>query len=297
MPVVIATGATCQRIGIDPNIGEMDGPPGAVALARAIGRGLRSVPILLTEEGQVDSLAKAAHSIGLTRTDLRGSLEQATRSAYNTSVVVEGFPSDDEAARKAAISFLDRFVPAAIVTVEKAGMNEVGVYHSSLGFDTSEGKARIDYLVAQAAERGILTIGVGDGGNEIGMGLIRDAIREHIPYGKKCQCPCGAGIAPAVNVDVLVTASVSNWGAYGIIACLSAILSRPDVLHTSELCERAIRGSAWAGYLDPSGYADIAVDGLPLRIHLAFLELLNIIIEGPFRELQKLGYGGGKRTT
>ena len=53
------------------------------------------------------------------------------------------------------------------------------------------------------------TIGIGDGGNEIGMGNVADAL-------------CELDIVPSVTTcDELIVADVSNWGAYGIISFLS----------------------------------------------------------------------------
>ncbi len=292
--VLIATGASYQRLGINPNIGEMDGPPGAVAMARAIGRGLKAVPVLVTEEGQEIPISQAARAVGLTQTSFEGSIEQVTHSAYNTSVVVEGFPSDESAAQSKAKELIRRYSPAAIITIEKAGMNRAGVYHNSRGLDTSAGKARIDHLISTGHEQGATTIGIGDGGNEIGMGVIEDVARRYVPYGDKCQCPCGEGILSATKTDVLVTATVSNWGAYGIIAALSMIVGNDAMLHTPELCERTIVGSAAAGYLDVSGYCDNAADGMPVSVHVAVAELLQTIVKGPYRTLKKIGYGGGK---
>mgnify|MGYP001090435971 CR=1 FL=1 len=31
-----------------------------------------------------------------------------------------------------------------------------------------------------------LTIGIGDGGNEVGLGDIRDAVKKFVPYGREC---------------------------------------------------------------------------------------------------------------
>jgi hypothetical protein len=292
--VLIATGASYQRLGVNPNIGEMDGPPGAVALARALGRGLCVVPVLVTEEGQELPITQVARAVGLTPTSFEGSQDQASNSAYNTSVVVEGFPSTDHEAAAKASDLLRRYHPAAIVTIEKAGMNRAGVYHNSLGRDTSAGKARIDYLVNAAREQGILTIGIGDGGNEIGMGVIEEEARTQIPYGDKCQCPCGQGVVSATKTDLLVTATVSNWGAYAIVTCLAMALDKNEILHTRDLCERAIMGAAAAGYLDMTGYSDALVDGMKVGSHLAVVELLQTIVDAPFRRMKKVGFGGGK---
>ena len=56
------------------------------------------------------------------------------------------------------------------------------------------------------------TVGIGDGGNEIGMGNMRHVIPdiENLP-----DDPC------VTTTTELITASVSNWGGYGLIAALS----------------------------------------------------------------------------
>jgi D-glutamate cyclase len=60
-------------------------------------------------------------------------------------------------------------------------------------------------------ETRIHTIGIGDGGNEIGMGKVPwDTIRRNIPNGGLIAC--------RVPVDHLIVAGVSNWGAYALAA-------------------------------------------------------------------------------
>ena len=57
----------------------------------------------------------------------------------------------------------------------------------------------------------VQTIGIGDGGNEIGMGKIPwDVIRRNIPGGGIVACRTPA--------DHLIVCGVSNWGAYGLAA-------------------------------------------------------------------------------
>ena len=55
------------------------------------------------------------------------------------------------------------------------------------------------------------TIGIGDGGNEIGMGKIpHETIVANIPNGDLIHC--------RVPTDHLIVAGVSNWGAYALAA-------------------------------------------------------------------------------
>jgi hypothetical protein len=62
-----------------------------------------------------------------------------------------------------------------------------------------------------AAQPRITTIGIGDGGNELGMGKIPwDVLRRNIPG--------GAVVACRVPADHLIVCGVSNWGAYALAA-------------------------------------------------------------------------------
>jgi hypothetical protein len=56
---------------------------------------------------------------------------------------------------------------------------------------------------------GRTTIGIGDGGNEIGMGKLPwGTIRKNVPQGGLVAC--------RVPTDYLIVAGVSNWGAYAL---------------------------------------------------------------------------------
>ena len=66
-----------------------------------------------------------------------------------------------------------------------------------------------------------MTGAVGDGGNEIGFGLIRRELADEHPYAKECGCPCGYGIIDATVVDFLFPAAVSNWGGYAIAVAVA----------------------------------------------------------------------------
>ena len=108
----------------------------------------------------------------------------------------------------------------------------------------------MDYVIDEAKSRGILTIGIGDNGNEIGFGNIFDTVREIQPFGAKCQCPCQAGVASIVETDVLVPASTSNWGAYGVEACMAILLGKPEIMHTAEMDRRILTNCANTGCAD-----------------------------------------------
>lgn len=66
----------------------------------------------------------------------------------------------------------------------------------------------------------IATIGIGDGGNEIGMGKVHQMVVDGINNGQH--------IATTVATDHLITSGVSNWGGSALVAAL-AILSQCPV--------------------------------------------------------------------
>jgi hypothetical protein len=58
--------------------------------------------------------------------------------------------------------------------------------------------------------------GIGDGGNESGMGKVITKVQEHIQNGKI--------IASATSSDHLIASGVSNWGAWGLLAAVEGAI-------------------------------------------------------------------------
>ncbi len=256
-PVVMTTGLVTPRI---PH-GETDGPPGAAVLARALVLA-RGVEIRLLTEALVVPVLDAA----------LGALAQGEGDAlrWRTRVTVEAFPSEPGAG---AVRRLWRGLdPAAVVAVEKLGPNARGVIHTMRGEDVSRMQARTDVVFRMAARRGVLTVGVGDRGNEIGMGgLLRGAAR--------CGCGCGGSIACTVRADVPVVALTSNWGSYGIAAALAALEGRPELLHRPASEGRMLRAIVRAGARDGvTGGATDSVDGDPLGLQTALVAALRAFL-------------------
>jgi hypothetical protein len=79
--------------------------------------------------------------------------------------------------------------------------------------------------------------------------------------------------------DVLITATVSNWGAWGIEACLAALAEDPHVLHSPDMELDVIRACAAAGAVDgATGLVEPFVDALPARICANLVEVLQTIV-------------------
>ncbi|MEX1031155.1 MAG: DUF4392 domain-containing protein [Paenibacillaceae bacterium] len=271
----IATGWP-DRPHVTPEIAETDGPPGAALLARALHIGLGAIPIILIEEHLVSAMGKVLEATGLRVISPEEALKAHHSAAPIHAASVIGFPSDFDEAEKKAKSLIQNFRPTAITVIEKGGVNEKREIHTSRGAETTKWMAKVDLLIEEAANHNIVTIGIGDGGNEIGMGNIQDDIRCHVPFGEKCNCGCGGGIAPVNRVDVLVAASISNWGAYGVAACIAALCKDINVFHDAEMEERVLKASADAHFIDGiTGLVDSSADGLRWPIHSAFVTLMR----------------------
>jgi Domain of unknown function (DUF4392) len=114
---------------------------------------------------------------------------------------------------------------------------------------------------------GRVTIGIGDGGNEIGMGHVRARVVRDVPH--------GARIASVVRTDHLIVAGTSNWGAWGLTAHLTLATGR-DLLHDPDDEGRLTRAMIAAGGLDGlTGAATPSVDSLPVAVHQALLGALR----------------------
>lgn len=281
--VILATGWP-DRPWITPEIGELDGPPGAAMLARNLHMTLGAVPIFLIEEELRGSMVATARAAGFAVLPPEQALKAFHSWAPLHAAAVLSFPKESELARKESVRLLELYAPRAIISVEKGSANEKGVIHNARGMDTTACMAKVDELMKLAQKEKIVTIGIGDGGNEIGMGVIAEEVKTSIPYGARCSCPCKAGIAPAVLTDVVVTSSVSNWGCYGIAACLSVLLKREDALHDEVMELRTLREAADAGLIDGNtGYVDPGADGISAVTHAAVITILRQIVKNAIK--------------
>ncbi len=123
-----------------------------------------------------------------------------------------------------AQSALEALTPELVISIERPGMAEDGHYYNMRGENISEKAACFDSFFAHA---NCPTIAIGDGGNEIGMGNIREALKS-------------LDINPAqTGCTELIIADVSNWAALGLIALAEfmtkrSLLSKIDSLSVLE---------------------------------------------------------------
>jgi len=269
--VITGTGAKPHL----PN-GESDGPPGCAAIARALTLGLGVMPVFIVGENDLEGMKASARAIGLNVEDYQ----------YQNTAMVLPFPTDVKEAEVRARELVQQYKPSALFSVETLGPNAVGVYHSVLGFDVGAKLPKLHALFDEAKKNGILTVAGIDGGNELGSGTILEAVKEIMPYGARCQCPCGAGNACRCAADVLFPVTTSNWAMYGIAAMLAVLLNKPYVLQDVASEHRMLEACVAAGVADGITFRPImAVDGMSSEANEAVLRLLHEIVEnGLFAE-------------
>ena len=206
---------------------ETDGPVGAIALYEAL-EYLGAKPVIVCGQPIADAMS----------------------AKYRTHEIKVGEHDQREAEQALA-----HYKPQAIIAIERPGQAADGGYYNMRGESISARTACFDTFIKQAK---CPTVGIGDGGNEIGMGKVTAALQE-------------LNIVPAVtSCDELLLADVSNWGAYGIIAFLS-------LWHNEDLLSR-IDPVAILQYLSERGSVDgvtrineLTEDGLKPSVGLAVI--------------------------
>ena len=219
-----------------PQAPETDGPPGAQALAVAL-RALGANPLHVTDAPHL-ALYRAMGTEALDATDT-----EQTPAPWGRA--------------------------AALVAIERPGRAADGRYLSMSARDVTPHTAPLDRWFLERPPGGPPTIAIGDGGNEIGMGNVRDLVMRDVPHGE--------AIASVVPCDHLLVAGVSNFGAYGLVAALSLLAGR-DLLPTAAQAEADIMACVGAGACDGHTFENApSVDGLPVAASLDFLRALRQI--------------------
>jgi hypothetical protein len=160
---------------------ETDGPTGSVVLARALLRAGLGTEIW-TDARCLGVLSACAGSVS--------------------------FPAD----RVCCVSGSARTEepPGLLIYIERLGRAADGAYYDMSGKDVSSVTAPLDEYALGGEAR---VIGIGDGGNEVGMANFTAPLRAMMPDYARCLSSVGA--------DVCIPADVSNWGAYALSAALS----------------------------------------------------------------------------
>ncbi len=223
--------AACHEaaVGVESATGtiEPDGPPGAAALARAL-------------------VALDRRAVCFTDVSAAQVLERWGRFPGEIVGVPRGFASRRPGAVR---TLLAGHGVGLLVAIERCGRAADGRYYSMRGLDISEHTAELDALFTDE----VPGIGIGDGGNEIGIGPLLEGESVPLPRHAVSVVPCRWP----------VIAATSNWGAFGILAELGRHLGRP-LLPTVEDARRDLETLWELGVLDPLSPDGRAVDGFGL---------------------------------
>lgn len=239
-PVIIATGFYI----IMSDAPETDGPPGAFAIGDAI-RALGH-PVAYAADAPVTTM-----------------MSDWLSQRGDPSPVID-FEITQDAARnyQAARSAIQEHSPSLVISIERCAPDAHGTYRNMRGIDISDKTARIDRIF----ELGIPSIGIGDGGNEIGMGNLLEVV-EHADL---------LPDYPAITTcNQLIAASTSNWGGYGLVAALSIEVGRnllPDIQTDTDCIRFLVDAGCVTGV---SGAHDYQVDEFTLEENAAILQELH----------------------
>jgi D-glutamate cyclase len=198
--------------GATPPAGETDGPLGALFLARAL------VPLGIPVVLVTDDFCVRALEAGLAECGLRKQVPIVTLPTPAQAMLMsdaEYWQYFDERKGIANLSHL--------LAIERVGPNHVhDRCHTMRGRDITDlmSPAHRLFLPSPRRRGEYITIGIGDGGNEIGMGKIpRDIIERNIANGGLIAC--------RVPTEHLIVCGVSNWGAYALAAGVSVLHGKP----------------------------------------------------------------------
>jgi hypothetical protein len=202
-----------------PPCGETDGPLGAIFLARA-GQALGIKVALVT-----DAFCRRALEIGLQACGLESTVpvlvlpDQRFPSAHYD----EWFLYEVDVGFRGWLGGGMGTEPTHFLALERVGPSFDDRCRNMRGRDVTEEMAPAHLLFEEQARRGFsrrFTIGIGDGGNEIGMGKIPpEVIARNVPNGERIAC--------RVPTDDLIVAGVSNWGAYALAAGVAVLRRQP----------------------------------------------------------------------
>ncbi|HUG89921.1 MAG TPA: glutamate cyclase domain-containing protein [Planctomycetaceae bacterium] len=273
--VVLVTGFFVPRG--DPPAAETDGPPGTLLLAQAL-EAIGVETRVLTDEFCVSAVAAAAAASGYAREKLlvwpRVSdewlvefFERGPGRRMSHLIALERVgPSHTQASFLAQRRTAD---PPIDMYRERVPPESHGRCHNMRGEIIDEQTAGMERLFEDVRRYRpqAKTIGVGDGGNEIGMGAIlwEDLVRR-LEGAHSARIPC------RVATDWLIVAGTSNWGGYALAAATLALRGAADALapwdgeHQRRVLEQMVEhGPAVDGV---TGRREATVDGLPFLTYI-----------------------------
>ncbi len=228
----------------NPPAAETDGPPGALYLARALAA-LGIETALISDRFGLPLLECGCRLWGLDSELIEMPLGNAKAPSHGGDAGdwSECFLNSPRGGRLTHLISIERVGPShtpdSLAAQARSGpppleefLRDVppehrDVCHNMRGQPIDAYTAPAHRLFAAAAARrpAIKTIGIGDGGNEIGMGSLPwETLRAALPGEDAGRIIC------RIATDYLIVAGISNWGAYGLACALIALRGRGELL-------------------------------------------------------------------
>jgi hypothetical protein len=302
--VELATRGT--RVGIvtgffipkgDPPAAETDGPPGSLLLATVLHH-LGIATEVIADRLCLPAVAVAARETGFPESQV---VEYPHPSHHRDSARA------DETAEWRSEFFGARPDLSHLIAIERAGPSHTADSltsqtrldrtpaerfhqevlphhrdrcHNMRGEPIDEFTGDIHRLFEEAvdARPGVRTIGIGDGGNEIGMGRIpwEDLFRR-LSGEQAGRVPC------RVACHWNIVAGTSNWGAYALAAAMALERSSVDVLRPfdSDHQERVLKAMVDEGPAvdGVTRRREATVDGIPFRTYIQPWESIRRLLD------------------
>jgi len=247
--VGIFTGAPVP--GYMPN-GENDGPLGSIVAGRALERIGCRVTFYSERE-----------------------LFPILQELIELEKLAAGLKELDKTDRSANLPYADEIDLG--ITIEKQGATADGHMYSINANNRDHTRANIDNVIAKLGADGKVTIGVGDGGNEIGWGNIYDYIVRHVPHGQTIAC--------TIRTTHLFPAAVSNWGGYALAALVALHTGDLSLCHGPKRELEYLDLTAKMQVMDGgTGRAINHVDGIPAEVSAAVVTILSGLVEAYHRK-------------
>lgn len=214
----------------------------------------------------------SSHALGL----MTKTLEEAR--SFRLGAAVEYAPEAQEDVADWVTNMMNDLDPKAVIATERIGPGKDGILHSATGIPfgypgkpVGEGIVDISPVMTAATERGVLTVAIGDAGNEVGFGSLHHIVVEALNKGEL--------LANTTMADIVFPVMCSNWGCYGIEAALAFLLENPKIMHTPEQERRQLMACLDAGGLEAiTCTTNFEVDGLDGETSMACVQILHNIV-------------------
>ncbi len=157
------------------------------------------------------------------------------------------------------------------IALERPGAASDGNYYNHKGNTINSYHYPLDAHFKKAKKNGVITIGIGDGGNELGLGNMYNYFKKAVANGEK-NCTI-------IGSDYLVLAGVSNWAGYAL-ASLLKYKSKNNTLYSTHKIDCLLTTIVEYGAVDGIRKKQTkTVDGLDLGYEEQILEKINCILQ------------------